>query len=309
MQTLGVVGVVEQVEQEVKAVTWKDWVSKVNSFLSLDISVHGTGWVVYKNGELTWGRLSLSGEDEVSRVEEFRSALLEIIDNFAFDYIFVEDVIGSCNFKTARSLYTLNNIIDQLIYEQKVATPIALCRESNTTWKKNLKSIAGDIVVKGLSYTNGSQKEMTKACLESLGMPVEILKRKQYTDKQVEDICDALGMALGTIAAKVEKSPVVKNKVILSDIRKGFKIKQFSDRDAAIKSANRSTSKAHRDIVEVDLVSEDTPKDLIKHMAKLIPDNPLAMYLVHVPVSKCCNLLLIKKLTVTEPQTWLLIYH
>ena len=309
MEALGLLGVEDKSEHTIQAVTWQDWLKNVTSFLSLDISVHGTGWVIYKDHQLSWGRISLKATDDTARVEEFRTELLLLTNNNTFEYIFVEDVIGSCNFKTAKALYMLNNVIDQLIYENKVAAPLALHRVSNTTWKKNLKSIAGDIVVKGLSYTNGSQKEMTKACLESLGMPVATLKAGQFNDKQVEDICDALGMALGTIASKIEQSPVVKNKVILSDIRKGFKIKQFSDRDAAVKSANRSTSKTHRDIIEVDLVSEDTPKDLIKHMAKLIPDNPLAMYLVHVPVSKCCNLLLIKKLTVTEPQTWLLIYH
>ena len=306
---LGIIGFapVEKEEHVIKGMTYLDWCASVNSFLSLDISVHGTGWVIWKDKELSWGRISLKAVEEAQRIEEFRNALLSIISGTTFDYIFVEDAIGSCNYKTARSLYTLNGVIDLLIYEKLVKAPVALYRESNVTWKKNLKCIAGsDFVIKGVNYTNGADKEATKACLEALGVSIDMLKRGQYTNKQVEDICDALGMALGPIASKVEKSPMVKSKVLTTDIRRGYKIKQFFSREDALKSANRSVKAKSRALLEFDLVAEKD-SDLIRFMASKLPDEPNGVYVVHTPVSKCCNLLLMKRLETKIPECYLVI--
>ena len=229
--TLGIAGTDNDIQlMNMKSFTYLDWCKTVNSFLSLDISVRGTGWAMWKDGQLSWGRLTLKSDSEVERVAEFRDFLIKLIDNRTFDYFFVEDVIASINFKTARSLITLNNILDLLIHEKQVALPIASFKVSNTTWKKNLKAIAGDnFVIKSIDYTNGSDKECTKACLTALGITPDALKKGVYTDKQVEDICDALGMALGTIAVQVNQAPVTKSKVLTTDIRHGYKIKQFED--------------------------------------------------------------------------------
>ena len=153
-------GEIEQPSFDIKAFGYLDWLKTVKSFLSLDISVRGTGWVSWVDGELTWGRISLKAETEIERVVEFREALLELINGKAYDYYFVEDVIGSCNFKTAKALYALNSVLDMLIYEKKILPPLALMREGNTVWKKNLKGIAGsEILVKGKDFTNGSERD------------------------------------------------------------------------------------------------------------------------------------------------------
>lgn len=306
--SLGVVGGVTQTEShEMKAMTYLDWCKTVGSFLSLDISVRGTGWAMWKDGSLTWGRYTIKADAEVERVEEFRRFLLDLIDGYSFDYYIVEDVIASINFKTVRSLITLNNILDTLIYEQKVQTPVASFKEVNTTWKKHLKSIAGDdFVIKAVNYNNGSDKECTKACLEALGITPETLKMGKYTDKHVEDICDALGMALGTLAVRVSNAPVHKSTVVTTDIRKGYKIKQFVDRESAMKSANRCAKNKAKPIIEFDLVSEPNT-DLIRFMAKKLPEEPNGLYVVRVPVDKCCNLLLMKRLATELPVYYLTI--
>ena len=308
IQSLGIVGAAPvESTLNLKGMNYLEWCKCVSSFLSLDISVHGTGWVTWKDGKLEWGRISLVAEDEAGRVEEFRKALLSVINGYSFDYIFVEDAIGSCNYKTARSLYVLNGVIDILIYEKLVTTPIALHRVSNVTWKKDLRSIAGsDFVVKGVAYTNGADKEATKACLTALGVSIEELKAGKYTNKQVEDICDALGMALGTIASKIEKTPMVKSRALTTDIRKGYKIKQFFSYADAVKSANRSAKAKSRNVIEFDLV-DNKANDLIRFMANELPNDPTGIYVVHVPVSKCCNLLLMKRLEVKEPECYLVI--
>lgn len=291
---------------DIKAFDYKDWLKTVDSFFSLDISVHGTGWISWNQGTLSWGRISLKASTEVERVAEFRKALLDIIKDTAYDYYFIEDVIGSCNFKTAKALYALNSVVDTLIYDKTIAAPIALMRESNTVWKKNLRGIAGsEIVIKARDYTNGSDKECTKACLEALGISIDNLKRGQYTDKQVEDICDALGMALGTIAVKINKAPVVKTKTQSVDIRHGYDIKQFLDLESAYQSALRLSKRDNSNILIHDLTA-DTATNLIKYMANLIPDDPKAVYIINTPVSKCCNLLLVKKLA-TEADSYFLV--
>ena len=306
-QTFGLADSVAIVPKiDIKAMSYLDWLKTTKSFLSLDISVRGTGWAMWKDEKLTWGRISLKNEDNVLRVDEFRTHLLKLIDDYAFDYYFVEDVIQSCNFKTLRALVSLNDVLDGIILEKKILPPIQSFKVSNTTWKKNLKAIAGsDFVVKSVNYTNGSDKECTKACLTALGITPEELKAGVYTDKQVEDICDALGMALGTIAVQLEKTPVVKSKVLTTDIRKGYRIKQFEDLESARKSAERSAKNKAKPIVELDIM--DTESDLIRFMAKQIPDNPNAVFIVHVPVSKCCNFLLVKRLETTLEDYYLTI--
>lgn len=290
-----------------QAMTYLDWFKCTQSFLSFDISVRGTGYFMWKNGTLSWGRYTIQAKEEAERVQEFRNWVLSLIDGFAFEYYFVEDVIASCNFKTVRSLITLNSVLDGLILDGKVKPPTALFREGNSVWKKNLRGIAGsEFVVKGVDYTNGVDKECTKACLSALGLPPEMLKAGRYTDKQVEDICDAAGIALGTIAVKLMKTEVGRPKVTTTDIRKGYKIKQFTDAASALKSANRSAVSKGRDVIEIDLDAENAT-DLIRYMAKRIPEDPSAVYVVNAPVSKCCNLLLLKRLETSAERYYLVI--
>ena len=166
----GEIGIVGNVNictpSDVRRVTYLDWCKTVDSFLSLDISVRGTGWVMWKNGELTWGRNSLKEEGEVERRFEFSEWLLKLIDGYSFEYYFVEDVIQSNNFKTARSLFSLNTVLESLIYEGRVARPKELFKCSNKVWKKDLKgSIGGNIIVAGTSHTAGNDKECTSLYL------------------------------------------------------------------------------------------------------------------------------------------------
>lgn len=47
--------------------------------------------------------------------------------------------------------------------------------------------------------TSGSKKDKVKEYLVALGVDIDELRGGRYNKNQVEDICDALGMALGTI--------------------------------------------------------------------------------------------------------------
>ena len=302
-KSFGVAGTDDSImSSDVHRLRYTDILSSVGSFLSLDISVRGTGWVMWKDGELTYGRLKLQAEEEVARVAEFDAWLLKLIDGYAFDYYFVEDVIQSANFKTVRSLIALNSQLEMMIYKGEVTKPKEFFKCGNNVWKKDLRGIAGGdtIVLKGVDYISGNDKERTKACLTALGVDIEALKGGKYTDKQVEDICDALGMALGTIGVHVNKLECVKPaRIVNTDIRKGYKIKQFETLDEARKSAKRCSKKGTVSIVECDIADDASVKSLVTYMQKQLSEQPDALYIVHTPVSKCCNVLLLKNLSVT----------
>lgn len=298
----GVSGVVDDAAKvDVHRLNYKDILNSVESFLSLDISVRGTGWVMWRDGKLTYGRLKLQAEEEVARVAEFDAWLIKLINGYAFEYFFVEDVIQSMNFKTVRSLIALNSQLEMMIYKGEVATPKEFFKCGNNVWKKDLRGIAGGdtVVLKGVDYISGNDKERTKACLTALGVNIEALKGKEYTDKQVEDICDAFGMALGTIGVHVNKLGVSKPaKIQNTDIRKGYKIRQFATLEEAQKSAKRCSKKGTVPIVELDIMNDANVKSIVPYMQKQLCEQPEALYIVHTPVAKCCNVLLLKNLSV-----------
>ena len=118
---------------------------------------------------------------------------------------------------------------------------------------------------------------------------------------------DALGMAVGVIAVDVEHVHLKKHKPVSLDIRKGYKIKQYSERADVDKVVKRLTSKVSRDIVEADLGTSGD-RNILVMMEHLLEDNPTALFVVKAPVNKCCNILLLKGLEVSEEWYYLVIY-
>ena len=303
MSEIGVLNASDEVKtMDIRDSNYLDYCKLVPSFLSLDISVRGTGWVMWKDNQLTWGRLTLQETGEVERAHEFAEFLLNLISGYNFAYYFVEDCIASMNFKTARSLISLNSVLEDLIYRNQVSAPIKLFKISNKTWKKNLKALAGKDVVIPI---NGNDKETTKACLKSLGVDISALKKNIYSDKQVEDICDALGMALGTIAVEIKAFKIAQSKPVTCDIRKGYRIKQFTDYSEARKSAERLAKAKSKEILEFEI--DKSCKSLVKYLAPIIPEHLNSVIIAHAFVSSCCNLLLLKNLDTSQDNYYLVI--
>ena len=75
-----------------------------------------------------------------------------------------------------------------------MAQPVACHKCNYHTWKKDLRLTANMDVP-----ASGSEKDKVKEYLAALGVSIDELRGNRYNKKQVEDICDALGMALGTI--------------------------------------------------------------------------------------------------------------
>ena len=180
MEAMGIVGLESEAStsfDNVKALTYMDWVQKVDSFLSLDISVNGSGYVLWYDGKLTLGRYSIVAKETSMRVEEYRRWLSNLVGGLSIQYIFVEDVIAGCNFKTTRELISLNGVIDSLIYAGVLSSPEALIRKNNKEWKAMLSMASGgtQFVHCQQGSIKGNDKELVRACLHTLQFNPEIL--------------------------------------------------------------------------------------------------------------------------------------
>ncbi|WP_324823521.1 hypothetical protein [Sinanaerobacter sp. ZZT-01] len=162
---------------------YKNFLELEPTFLSLDISVRSTGWVLSTDKNISFGINSLKVEDELGRRLEFRTFLLDLIGNKHIPVIFVEDVYGGVNFKTVKGLIQLNTIVDDLKADKLILVE-AIKRIDNKKWKKYLKQAA--------NYKLGAEKndkEIVTSCLNELGFNLEVK----------QDVYDALGMAVGVI--------------------------------------------------------------------------------------------------------------
>lgn len=162
---------------------YKDFLVLEPTFLSLDISVRSTGWILSIDGNITWGTKSLKAEDELGRRLEFRTFLLNLIGSTHIPVVFVEDVYGGVNFKTVKGLIQLNTIVDDLKADKLILVD-DIKRMDNKKWKKYLKQAA--------NYKQGvkkNDKDIVIICLNELGFNLEVK----------QDIYDALGMAVAVV--------------------------------------------------------------------------------------------------------------
>lgn len=153
-------------------------------FISLDISVHSTGWVRYKEGKLDYGTFSIQSEDDLGRRKEFKAFVKGLFGIDYYPIVYIEDVIMGTNFKTTKALIQLNSIVDDLAADGILHID-SINRVDNNHWKKYLRELAG--------YKPAVKKEDHKImiinCLGILG----------FNENVPQDIYDSLGMALAII--------------------------------------------------------------------------------------------------------------
>ena len=116
---------------------YKEILSTSADFVALDISVRSTGWVKYKNKQLSFGTYKLVAQEDRKRRQEFREFILQLFADDNFDFVAIEDVIFGNNFETTKSLMQLNIVVEDLMDFGKLAT-IPGYRIGNTVWKKQL---------------------------------------------------------------------------------------------------------------------------------------------------------------------------
>ncbi len=279
---------------EFKKLEYTDFLKLEPTFLSLDISVRSTGWVKSVNGEVSWGTKTLEAEDELGRRKEFREFLMEMLGETYFPVVFVEDVIAGTNFKTTKGLIQLNSIVDDL-KEYGLVSVGEIKRIDNKVWKKYLKQAS--------NYDGDIKKEDDKVlitnCMKSLGFSLKIK----------QDIYDAMGIAVAIIYRDkvVGEKPKVEN-VLKKDLKTGYVIKQFENKDKKYENALQSlVEKYGREVEEIDWSNES--RDILYLFKQKINKDKVdnKIYIIHVNNMKLGVLALTKKLSVDYPFSYLLV--
>lgn len=277
-----------------KKLEYTDFLKKELTFLSLDISVSSTGWVKSVDGVVTWGTKTLESKDELGRMIEFRKFLLSMLSDREYPVVFVEDVIAGTNFKTTKGLVQLNMIVDELnaLGEIKVGK---IKRIDNKKWKKYLKSAT--------NYDGDIKKEEDKAlirnCMHEVGFSFDVK----------QDIYDAMGMAIAVIYRDyvLGEAPKI-DTVLKKDLRKGFTIKQFAERDSKFEKAVANLKKKYnREVEELDW-SNEARDVLYLFKQKITKDNiDNGIYVIKVINMKLGMLALTKNLSAETEYSYLVI--
>ena len=279
---------------EFKKLEYTDFLKLEPTFLSLDISVRSTGWVKSVNGEITWGTKTLEAEDELGRRKEFREFLINMLGETYFPVVFVEDVIAGTNFKTTKGLIQLNTIVDDL-KEYGLVSVGEIKRIDNKVWKKYLKQACNyDADIK-----KEEDKALIKNCMSELGFDMKIK----------QDIYDAMGIAVAVIYRdKVLKEAPKVEHVLKKDLRTGFIIKQFVEKDKKFeKSLSDLQKKYNREVEEINW--SDESRDLLYLFKQKVTKDGVddKIYIVFVNNMKLGMLALTKKLSVEMPFSYLII--
>lgn len=279
---------------EFKKLEYSDFLKYEPTFLSLDISVRSTGWVKSVNGEVTWGTKTLEAEDELGRRKEFREFLISMLGKTHFPVVFVEDVIAGTNFKTTKGLIQLNTIVDDL-KEYGLVSVGEIKRIDNKVWKKYLKMASnydGDI-------KKEDEKQLITNCMKELG----------FNFKIKQDIYDAMGIAVAVIYRdKVLKDKPKVETVLKKDLKTGYVIKQFENKDKKYEKALESLKdKYGREIEEIDWSAES--RDILYLFKQKINKDKVdnKIYIIYVNNMKLGVLALTKKLSVDYPFSYLII--
>ncbi len=223
----------------IESVTVESLLKEMGTSLALDISKNSTGISFWKNGELHVSNYHIPVEftdsDPFSEIKmrlDFKKHLTSLFSGEHFDTIIVEDVFGGDNFTTVRKLLALNTVIDELVVE-KVITVENFYRQSNQTWKSNMRSIYK--VGKGLK----DKFEIEQVALH-LGFGYA-LEHQSDTDAQkskegYQDILDATMMlcsvsALKNSEIKTKKSSRIKKSDIEFDFIEDLEYLDYSEKE------------------------------------------------------------------------------
>lgn len=275
-------------------VNYKDFIKMEPTFLSLDISVRSTGWVLCLNGNVQYGTYSIESQDELGRRREFREFLVSLIGDKVIPLVVVEDVIAGTNFKTTKGLIQLNSIIDDL-KEYNLVSVGEIKRIDNKKWKKYLKQAS--------NYEGEIKKEEDKVlihnCMVELG----------FNENVKQDIYDALGMAVAVIFRDKVLGEMSKTDAVLKkDLKRGYTIKQFIELDKkSDKYLDKLKEKYNREIENIDWSLE--ARDILYLFKQKIvrDDKDDNIYIIKVNSMKLGVLALTKKLNTDTPYSYLII--
>lgn len=273
--------------QEYKKLNYITILDKVDSFLSLDISVNSTGWVLKSKNSLAWGTIHLKSKDNRERRNEFAKEIQKIMPATGLDFIIIEDVIMGTNFQTTRALIELNTVVETLMdYDKICKCPVY--RLDNKVWKRILNQLCQEETLKGVG-----DKEKVRFVLNTLGFD-------GVEEDTPQDVFDAMGIILAWImkdtvdnAAKMKESNAIHK--LHYQLEKCYKIKQYFTLDAMLSAAEimQIRSKKDRKIVEVTV--DEKYKDLPTQFKDIVEEHgDEAIFCFTYPLNRIGSLLITK---------------
>lgn len=279
---------------KIDSLNYHDFLKLEPTFVSLDISVRSTGWVKSINGNVEYGTYTIKSVDETERRKEFRTFLIDLIGKERIPVVFVEDVIAGTNFLTTKGLIQLNTIIDDL-KEYEILDIGKIKRIDNKKWKKYLKAACnydGDI-------KKEEDKQLIKNCLNEI----------DFKENVKQDIYDAIGIAVAVIYRDniLKEEPKI-NTVLKKDLKSGYSIKQFLEKDKKFdKYLENVIKKYNREVEEIDWSLE--VRDVLYLFKQKISNDKVdnKIYIITVNNMKLGILALTKKLNVETPYSYLII--
>lgn len=185
-----------------ESITYHDLIPKTGYHLGLDLSKNSTGITVIHDGVYESHNFTITelGKDVQFRELIYRRQLYDYLKEkyggYHFQTIVVEDVHAGVDPTVTRMLYSLNTVIDELVYDGYIGCD-TFVRANNKSWKSWLWSIEPQ-VGKGLD-----DKGRIEAVLRYLGVSDE--------GKGYQDRLDSLGMLIGYFF----KSEVIKEDLSL----------------------------------------------------------------------------------------------
>lgn len=267
-------------ETEIDKISVDSLLQRFESAIGLDISKRSTGCVIWYNGVLEKHQIVLSkdvnitddpyAEEKMRR--EFRTKLLEVVNNRNFEYAVVEGVFGGENFDTVRKLLALNTVFDGIILD-------GLCevknyyKKSNKEWKKYLGKI---IHIDGAP----TDKYKIQKVMEYLGYDYYLennnLSNAQKESIGFQDILDATGMLcalsveLDTNIDKKKEKKVPFNKLNIRyyDSEDEF---EYDDRMTRIQETG------------VTIVTCNNVKDIKKFIVDTVNEDRSKAYIIEIP--------------------------
>ena len=295
-------GSVEETGKEkelvIESLNFKSYFGMVDNFISLDPSKNGTGWVRYRDGKVETGRFSITSSDEKGARKEYRKFIEGLFGGQKYDYLFIEDTIGSVNYKTARILYQLNLIPDELI-DYEIIDVGTLVRENNSMWKGNLR-LASNYVSK--VRAENDDKAQVQACMKLLGFG------DGTTNEISEDEYDAMGMAVGIIYRLFVLKKDKKKAKLKTDISKGYKILQFEDEyDAGAYIMEKDYPTDSVETLDYMSISRDLKYNFAKHIKT--EDRDDKVYVIKLNTSKMGIVALQNNLDLDSEETCLVVHR
>lgn len=243
---------------------YKEILETTGDFLSLDISVNGTGWFEYYKGKESYGCYSIKSKEDIGRRKEYIEWLKTLIGNKEYNVIYLEDSIQGQNYQTNKKLIELNTIpLDLMLYHQIKECPIV--KVLGIVWQKQLKLLSNS------TPKEYERKLIVQEILNSLGFSISVEEAKALGGTKADcnqDIYDALGMSLAMITTSKSNNNIItentQSKKVQTDISKGYNYQQYRNLEEMEKDVQKRISRKKKKENKIirHLKYEDSYKDL-----------------------------------------------